>query len=256
MILKKKSQYPFLMLLGLFTLCTNTISWAVEYEIITQSNTTEERLDEILKSSAKLFSNHYGVWGQHGFKPGNHVSMPSKKLRDGFFFDEQCGLVRALISTDHGKEQIGHAFFRKFTSEGIGEVYWVTQLVVHSEHRHQKIAQNLIRRILGNKYGACGLVSSHPYAIRSIESATGLQCNPDNIAKFAPNLIKTCGIPYIVDKQFENKSDSCIINTEFFVDHSGVLKVLEEEKTNITKPWQLGDLPEGYEFFAFVFPDL
>lgn len=226
-----------------------------KYELIKYGEQTTEEIE----SSAALFSTHYGKWGQEASKQnqylkfGNQVKMTSKQLLDGFMFDDQCGLVRATISTNSKEKQIGHAFFRKFEAGDLGEVIWITQLVVDPTYRDKEVAANLIRQALGNRLKICGLASSHPYAVRSIESATGLVCDSIDPGKIAL-LVNNCGVPYVQEKAFTSKEGSCIINTEFFVDHTHIEQFLEEEKSHSTKPWKLGSLPEGHEFLAFVFP--
>lgn len=45
--------------------------------------------------------------------------------------------------------------------------------------------------------------------------------------------------------------NASLIKTDFFVDHSELLPLLEQESK--TRGWALGELLEGHEFFAFSF---
>jgi hypothetical protein len=196
---------------------------------------------DLLTICSNLFSNHYGIWSSKGVKPGERVKMGIQGLKKNCCFDNNCGVVIAKLNDN----TVGHAFFYKFYDEIIGKICWITQLVVDTNVRNRGIAKNLIHNAFDPDCCTCGLVTSHPYAIRSLEKATGYKCVPEVILYLTPFLLKS-NIPYILNKTVSNTT----INTEFFVDHTNVLKIIEEEKNN--NNWVLGDLPEGYEYFAFI----
>jgi len=101
---------------------------------------------------------------------------------------------------------VGHAFSFSFTY-GPGEsqrlCVWVTQLVVHSDHRHQGIAQRLCALSWEPHSDAWGLVSSHPYAV--------------------PALVSSCPVTYIQGAKLA--SEGTQIDTQFFVDHAKVNEI-------------------------------
>ena len=86
-----------------------------------------------------------------------------------------------------------------------------------------------------------GLLSSHPYAVKAIESATGNSINV-NILAFITN------VPYIKDVIIRNNGKSLVADTKFMVDHTEVNKII----TNM-KDWKLGDIQDGEEFVAIIF---
>lgn len=119
-----------------------------------------------------LFSKDYGIWGPKGFKPGGNVKLSDQRLKEKFIFNETCSICVAK----HNDRLVGYSIYTKFICAYRGKVVWITQLVVDSNFRGQKIAQNLIHRSLDTNWTICGLVSSHPYAIRALEKATRLKC--------------------------------------------------------------------------------
>ena len=149
-----------------------------------------------------------------------------------------------------GDEIIGHAFATTFNYPNYGNVTWITQLVVSSSYRRNGIATRLCRLAWATKEPsaedfACGLVTSHPHAVRALERATGRVCDKAGAEQHAVGLIAASGIPYV---QGCTVNDSKI-DTQFYVDHTEINKIVREQQRN----WVLGDLPDGKEFFAFTF---
>ncbi len=70
------------------------------------------------------------------------------------------------------------------------------------------------------------------------------------IAKQGESLISASGVPYVQNCRLYLSDDRAVINTSFFVDHTEVNRILENQKT-----WRLGSIDDGEEFFAFVFAD-
>ena len=224
--------------------------------------------DPTLSSCAKLFSEHYGVWGpQARHLQGQRVKLSEKLLRERFFNDERCSLVTARV----GGIPVGHAFALRFPfwnpagpCVGGAQALWITQLVVHTEFRSMGIAKRMLNAIRDDRYAAVGLISSNPAAVRALEAMMMLRCRPEYIRRYADELIHSSGLHYmqsdsrnppILRKLNEvvggDHKTTCSIDTEFFVDHSSV-----NERINacLTQPhWSMGSLEEGHEFFAFVF---
>mmetsp|Transcript_7534 Transcript_7534/g.18680 ORF Transcript_7534/g.18680 Transcript_7534/m.18680 type:complete len:243 (-) Transcript_7534:306-1034(-) len=206
--------------------------------------------DDQLQACAQLFSSQYGTWGHLGPKPGARVKLSAAKLREQCLFDrDTCFLVTAKI----GGVLVGHAFSTTFWYEpGGGCVSWITQLCVSAEHRSRGIASRLCRHSWAiDATFACGLVTSHPHAVRAVERATGRLCNPTISMQHADRMISASGIPYMQSRTVARPASpgGCTIDTGFFVDHTEVNRLISAQPN-----WHLGDLPEGHEFFAFTFP--
>lgn len=195
--------------------------------------------DNVLEQCAVLFSEHYGTWSDKNehkqFVPvaGASVKYSATKLKSEYMFNDRCGLVTASVDNII----IGHAFFTTFEvqREEIGvhftaekpNVRWVTQLVVHSDYRHHKVAQYLLLHSLGTKSQIYGLVTSHPYAIKALERATRSKCLNLGSEKVKYVLEKS-QIPYLKLDNVQVKCDESqsLINTNFYVNHAEVEKVL------------------------------
>lgn len=220
--------------------------------------------EQILMESAKLFTNHYGVWGlKHAdaSKHGQRVSMTTKQLRGGYMSDENCFMVRVVIN---GTETlIGHVFGRRFTMPALSTFHsgattvngiWFTQLVVHKDHRGQKLARKLISVCIESNVSVYGLVSSHPIAVRALEGATSLKCYHTLISQYASQVCSATEVPYLQEPQrgeFHFDHGRCVLSNQFFVDHTKVNELLQGMKN-----WQLGPLKDGEEFVAIIFRGL
>ncbi|MBE6542997.1 MAG: GNAT family N-acetyltransferase [Ruminococcaceae bacterium] len=210
--------------------------------------------EDIIQDCSHLFSTQYGKWGQGDpTKAGQNIKLSSKKLLE-WLSDKNTSLYYAKDDN----MLIGYAIALQLKVPNYGNISWVTQLVVHEKYRHKEIAKNLLHSIWGfsNNY-AWGIISANPYAIRALEKTTRRRSNPIRIKNNLKKLI-SIGIehlPYISEatETFVN-SESSKINTNFFVDHSDVEKMIENVISDDT-PWTLGKLDEGWEWLAFTFQD-
>lgn len=103
---------------------------------------------------------------------------------------------------------------------------------------------------------AWGVLSANPYAIRALEKATRRRCQPLRIKVNVNQLMKLGSntVPYLKDiNEIAVTNTESRINTKFFLDHSNLPKMLADVISK--ESWQLGPLPEGWEWFAFTFKD-
>ena len=209
---------------------------------------------DTLQTCADLFSGHYGTWSDaapHG--GGGRIRLSAKRLR-AWLNCEDANLFCARFSD----KIIGYAIASRVSLTGKGVISWVTQLVVHSEHRKNGVAKRLLFSIWGmTDHYAWGLVSSNPYAIRALEKATRRRCSPGWMRR-NQKLLRTVGArctTYIrEDVEFDLSKSTAAAYTAFYVNHSNLPDKLKAVATEET-PWVLGDLKEGWEWLAFVFRD-
>ncbi len=108
-----------------------------------------------------------------------------------------------------------------------------------------------------SSFSAWGLLTANPYAIRALEKATRRRCDPKKIKANLKELMDfgRVNLPYVSDETEVDISEfNSKINTEFFIDHSDIQEKLEKA-TSSDKPWLLGTIVEGWEWFAFTFSD-
>jgi GNAT superfamily N-acetyltransferase len=204
-----------------------------------------------LEGCANLFSAHYGVWGD-GAPPslrGQRVRLSANKLREQYLFNEDCCLATATLPDG---TIVGHAFATVFHDEMVGGQFsWITQLVVDSQYRSQGVASKLCQLAWDvDAVAGCGIVTSHPHAIKALEKATRRHCKPGMI-DHARSLLKASRIPYLQDCMVSCQSDGsgmCVVDSNFFVDHT------EVDQLVTFQPARLGlrQLEAGHEFVAFT----
>ena len=104
---------------------------------------------------------------------------------------------------------------------------------------------------------AWGLVTANPYAVRALEKATRRRCRPARIKRSTRRLHRLgCEHVGYVNEQTEVDvgPGRSRIRTDFFLDHSDLGEMIARVRSD-DKPWLLGSLPEGWEWFAFTFSD-
>lgn len=209
-------------------------------------------IDELVS----LYSNHYGKWSSNSPDPsmkGKRIRLSAEKLKQWLNNDiAEVWIVR------HNVELVGYAVVLRGKSGSKEKIIWVTQFVIHENHRNKGVGKALLFRVWGfSSFFAWGLLTANPYAIRALEKATRRRCEPSRIKKNMQQLLNfgVENIHYV--KAVENmdiSNDSSRLDTRFYVDHSDIGERLNKI-TSEEKPWLLGELEEGWEWFAFTFSD-
>ncbi|EFJ31759.1 hypothetical protein SELMODRAFT_440007 [Selaginella moellendorffii] len=207
--------------------------------------TTLQRNDiqeETLQECVNMFCACYATWGPGApaARVGHQVKTTVQRLRKEHLFSDDCCLTFATVNGSLA----GYVFHRSFRFAG-GPAIWITQLVVSSNHRNKKIAIRLMKNAMGAIPAAVGLITSHPFAVRSLERATGKRVSPEMVVVYGPAMMKASGVPYLQGLPMAG----CLVDTQFFADHSEVLDLLAK-----MPDWSLGALEEGKEFVAVVLP--
>lgn len=206
--------------------------------------------DALLGECSSLFGQHYGVWsGVEGDRAGKPVRQSSDRIRELL----RSGYARLATARKDGRLIAYAAAVQPYVA-GHGTMSWVTQLVVHADFRQQGIAKRLLFAIWAfSDHFAWGLVTANPYAVRALEKATRRRVLPSRVATGAASLLGGAAeIPYIGPQtDVKCSADISLINTKFFVDHTRVPEMVQQ--ASASAPWLLGQLPEGWEWFAFTF---
>lgn len=207
--------------------------------------------DALLQECSELYAAHYGTWGEKGPRPGQQVRQRPEKIRELLASND----AQLAIAREAGR-LVAYAAAVRPSIPGSGKISWVTQLVVHTDFRKGGIATRLLFAFWQfSDHFAWGLVTANPFAVRALEKATRRRVLPTR-ASHSVEAILQAGrlIPYIRnDSLVDCNEGSSAINTEFFVDHSGVPDLVSQASRN--ERWLLGDLQDGWEWFAFTFRD-
>jgi len=205
---------------------------------------------DLVSEMSELYSHHYGVWGPTAPRPGKPIRLSPEQIRKWLTPDS------LVVWADAFGQMIGYAIAIHITLTGHGNVAWVTQLVVHKEHRQADVGKRLLFTIWGfSDYFAWGLLSANPYAIRALEKATRRRCQPGIIARHAQPLLDLGEkqVHYLnPSRDTAITSEESRIDTGFPLDHSELPEMMARATTS-SKPWTLGNLPGGWEWFAFTF---
>jgi hypothetical protein len=176
---------------------------------------------EYAEELAAFYSRHYGQWGTGSGRDGQPVKVTPSMVR---------GLLKSADSriavARFNNELVGYAIALQTKIPHYGMVSWVTQLVVHEDHRRNNVGKTLLFTIWGfSNHKSWGLISANPYAIRALEKATRRRCLPSRTKRNRDTLLKlgTQEVPYIRESmEVRITSEESRINTAFFLDHSSL----------------------------------
>jgi len=139
----------------------------------------------------------------------------------------------------------------------LGLVAWITQLVVRAIYRQGRVATQMLYSIW--QFTDCyawGLATANPYAVRALETATRRPCRQQLIRNQGSDLLRylSAAVDYLpeelaIDAQGHPQPR---VNTEFFVSHAE-LPEMRRLAGRGERPWDLGDISEGEEWFACTF---
>jgi hypothetical protein len=204
---------------------------------------------------ASLFSDHYGIWGQYGLKPGGRVSLNAARLKSRYANSHYCRISMAFDADKTGNQVlVGHALYtRKYDEDAGGHLLWISQLVVHAEYRRRRIGVTLCNMACGPRLiAACGIVSSNPWAIKCFQRAAGSPIIIDCTTLATTHmLVDRLDVSYMKNVSLDVVPDSkkSFAQTEFYVDHTDVNKV----RDTLTG-WEFAELKEGDEYLAILTP--
>lgn len=224
--------------------------WSLEWRSWAGGEAAQD--GELMAACAALYSAHYGDWGPRGRRPGERVQMSEARIR-ALVTDQDARLACAYLDG----ELVGYCIALRTQIPDRGSLAWVTQLVVHRDHRNARIATRLLYGMwhFSDTYAA-GLATANPFAIRALETATRRRCVASVITSRGEEVLKQLGRhdTYLPDRLVRNKDGRIRprVNTEFYVDHSGV-QSLQKLAARKDRPWALGSLDEGEEWFGCTF---
>ena len=212
---------------------------------------------ELVRDCAYLYSRHYGFWGQSSLTAaGQRVRLSSRRLRD-WLIDEGSRIALAY----DGSNLVGYAIAIQTKVPKYGTISWVTQFVVHEDYRRRNVGKTLLFSIWRlTDHFAWGLLTASPYAVRALEKATRRRCDPARIKKNRKKLysVGRAHVPYVTEETnieiSSGSTDRSRIRTGFCLDLSDLNEMLAQV-TTMEKPWRLGPIEEGWEWFAFTFSD-
>jgi 2-polyprenyl-3-methyl-5-hydroxy-6-metoxy-1,4-benzoquinol methylase/GNAT superfamily N-acetyltransferase len=207
--------------------------------------------EKLLEECCALYTAHYGVWSDRSPRAGKRIKMSPARLASVLAHDRAslavarsdgaivgyCSSVRVPLGTD-------------------GDIAWVTQLVVHTDFRHDRIGTQLLYSTWG--FSDCivwGLATANPLAVRALETATRRTCRRIDIVRRAPQVLTALqgSVDYLpLGLAVDEGKATPLVDTKFDVDISNI-STLRRHAQRRDRPWDLGDLASGHEWLACTF---
>ncbi len=133
---------------------------------------------------------------------------------------------------------------------------WVSQLVVRSTYRRNRVATTLLYSIW--QFSDCyawGLVTASPFAVRALETATRRPCRAALITTKGARLLDKIAqhVSYVPETLVRDRELlRPRVDTKFFISHDAISE-MRKGAARSNRPWPLGDLDEGQEWCACTF---
>ncbi|MBN1609253.1 MAG: class I SAM-dependent methyltransferase [Polyangiaceae bacterium] len=179
--------------------------------------------------------------------------MSSSRFRS-ILDDDAVRLARA----HDGDKLAGYCVAVRIDIPEHGRLDWVSQLVVHREYRKLRVATNLLYSIW--QFSDCfawGLATANPFAVRALETATRRPCRASLITARSALVLKyvRSHVGYLPPGLIiEDDQPQPRVDTQFFIDLTDVPD-MRKRAARADRPWALGDLAPGQEWFACTFAE-
>lgn len=168
--------------------------------------------------------------------------------------------MRLLVkfNKDKGEVYVGHLMASNWRCGSTTDAWWVTQLVVHSDHRRHGYATALLRKFnqwVGSESPhSVGVLSSHPATIRAFVNVFG---EVENVVPSTfHDLDDSSPVQYVrnarlcdEESESEEQKRSSYADTGFYIDHAELDEVISSMAAE-KKAWTRGPLPEGCEYLV------
>lgn len=202
--------------------------------------------------------------------------MSAKKLQQDCLPASE-GTHRILIRATYNSHHIAHALactwiHHENDADEARNITWITQLVVHTDHRERGIATRLLRLFTELKHVSIapatsyyGILSSHPATIRAFLRAfsTGIENSTaalKTIKHHAAVILRSSPIEYVRTAQPRGTlfdadcTDGSVASafTGFYVSHDDPRAAFERIKGEQGVLWEFGELDAGCEFLGMV----
>jgi len=206
----------------------------------------DELTPEDWEEMSSLFSSSYGRYAADA--PDGKAG---KAIRMGVGYYERTyaiPLYRIARCKENGR-LVAHAIYLQVETQR-GDAALVVQLVVSEQHRRKGIASTLLHAIWGfSDFYAWGIVTSNPFTVAALESATFRHSDPAVVSAHI-EWIKDellARVPFLKDAPLRVSCDVSCVNTAFFTDRS------HDEETTEELSARMGRLAAGEEWLAVVF---
>ena len=208
--------------------------------------------DALISQCASLFSSDYARWGRTAGRPGERVRISPSHIRR-LLDSKDAHFVCAL---DDSGVLAGYAIVLRFRASDGRRVAWIAQLVVRESYRQARVATTMLFSAWQfSDYDAWGLVTANPYAVRALETATRRPCRGGLIVSHGDVLLHELRkyLTYLpTDFDRLNGRLSPTVDTRFPIDLSELPK-MRDRAGRAARPWNLGTIEEGHEWFAATF---
>lgn len=228
---------------------------ALKQKIPTQYSYSTRRFSSLseaeITSCSELFSNHYGIYNDDDAKGRSGQRI---RMSPGLYIKTYANYPNTYISMcrAENKDIVGFTIFITGEIEEGYRFCWVTQLVVHQDHRLLGIGATLLESAwCFSDYSIRGLATANAITLRILENVTWRIVDKEEVKRRERVVRKILNaVPYLEGKSLSVDDICCQVNSEFYPQP-------EKIKTKIQKRYEkmMGCIKSGYEWLGIIFND-
>ncbi|HSH60162.1 MAG TPA: hypothetical protein VK988_11080, partial [Acidimicrobiales bacterium] len=161
-----------------------------------------------------------------------------------------------VCAFDGSQVLAGYAVVLRFSASDGRRVAWIAQLVVRSTYRQARVATTMLFSAWQfSDYDVWGVVTANPYAVRALETATRRPCRGGLIVSEGQTILQDLQkylryLPADFDRMDDRSLPS--VDTNFPLDLRDLPR-MRDRAGRTDRPWNLGMIREGHEWFAATF---
>lgn len=204
---------------------------------------------EEINECSELYSEHYGIYNNNApeKKRGKNI-----KLRQQHYERTYASFPTTSISACRTGDGtlVGFAIFIRGEIAGQRKFCWVTQLVVHQDHRKRGIGTKLLESAwCFSDYAIRGLATANAVTLRTLENVTWREINKEEIKNREEEVRQILNaVPYMDNKVIVVDETYCQIKSEFYPEPEKINVRIQKKYDN-----RLGCIQPGNEWLGLIF---
>ena len=204
---------------------------------------------EEINECSELYSEHYGIYNNNApeDKRGKNIKLGPQHYKRTYASFPTTSISACRMENGN---LVGFVLFIKGEIAEGHKFCWVTQLVVHQDHRKRGIGTKLLESAwCFSDYAIRGLATANAVTLRTLENVTWREINKEKIKNHEEEIRQILKlVPYMEDKTIVINETCCQINSKFYPEPEKINQKTQKKYDN-----KLGPIQPGNEWLGLIF---
>ena len=204
---------------------------------------------EEINECSELYSEHYGIYNNNApeDKRGKNIKLGPQHYKRTYASFPTTSISACRMENGN---LVGFVLFIKGEIAEGHKFCWVTQLVVHQDHRKRGIGTKLLESAwCFSDYAIRGLATANAVTLRTLENVTWREINKEKIKNHEEEIRQILKlVPYMEDKTIVINETCCQINSKFYPEPEKINQNTQKKYDN-----KLGPIQPGNEWLGLIF---